>query len=76
METPEIITPNLNLRPFTLDDVDPLFQILEVPGVLRYFPNPDPPERERVQKLIKRQIQHWKIMVTVGGQSIHELTAS
>jgi len=60
LETPEIITPNLNLRPFTLDDVDPLFQILEVPGVLRYFPNPDPPERERIQKLIKRQIQHWQ----------------
>jgi ribosomal-protein-alanine N-acetyltransferase len=59
LDTPKFITSRLNLRPFNLDDVDPLFQILGVPGVLLYFPNPDPPEKDRVQKLIEGQINHW-----------------
>lgn len=60
MDIPEIKTPRLNLRAFNLDDVDPLFEILLVPGVLRYFPTPDPPERDRVQKLIEGQLDHWQ----------------
>ena len=60
LDTPKFITPRLNLRPFNMDDVDPLFQILGVPGVLHYFPNPDPPEKDRVQKLIEGQINHWQ----------------
>ena len=60
MDTPTITTTRLSLRPFTLDDIDSLHQILEIPGILQYFPNPDPPERERVEKLIKRQIKHWQ----------------
>ena len=45
---------------FNLDDTDALNRILCVPGVLEYFPTPDPPERERVEKLIERQIKHWE----------------
>ena len=60
LDIPTIKSPRFNLRPFNLDDVDPLFQILGVPGVLSYFPNPDPPEKVRVRKLIEGQIEHWQ----------------
>jgi ribosomal-protein-alanine N-acetyltransferase len=29
-------------------------------GVLRYFPNPQPPERERVNQFIISQLNHWE----------------
>lgn len=60
MSTPTIATSRLILRPFTSEDTDALHQILSVPGVLIYFPSPDPPERDRVEKLIERQIKHWE----------------
>jgi RimJ/RimL family protein N-acetyltransferase len=60
VNTPPIRTARLSLRSFTLQDTDDLQQILEVPGVLQYFPNPEPPERDRVEKLIERQIKHWQ----------------
>lgn len=60
MDTPTITTSRLSLRPFTLQDTDSLHQILGVPSVLQYFPNPELPERDRVEKLIKRQIKHWQ----------------
>jgi ribosomal-protein-alanine N-acetyltransferase len=28
--------------------------------VLRYFPTPDPPERDRVERLIAHQLKHWE----------------
>jgi ribosomal-protein-alanine N-acetyltransferase len=60
MDTPTITTSRLSLRSFTFEDTDALHQILSVPGVLQYFPSPEPPERERVEKLIDRQIRHWQ----------------
>jgi len=60
MSIPTIETPRLTLRPFTLDDTKALYQILSVLDVLKYFPSSDPPDRERVQKLIQRQIDHWQ----------------
>jgi ribosomal-protein-alanine N-acetyltransferase len=59
MSTLSIETSRLNLRPFSLDDAEPLFQILKTEGILQYFPSSDPPDLERVQKLIQRQIDHW-----------------
>ena len=60
MDIPTIETARLTLRPFNLDDSEPLSQILSVPDVLRYYPSSDPPDLERVQKLVQRQIQHWQ----------------
>lgn len=60
MSTPVIKTPRLKLRPFSLDDAEDLHQILYTPGVLQYYPSSDPPDLDRVQKLVQRQIEHWK----------------
>ena len=54
-----IETKRLRLRPFNLDDSVPLHKILEVEGVLQYFPTSDPPDLERVEKLVQLQIDHW-----------------
>ena len=60
MSTPSIETTRLILRPFSLDDAEPLFQILGTQGILQYFPSSDPPDRERVQRMVQRQIEHWQ----------------
>lgn len=59
MSVPTIETKRLRLRPFNLEDSVPLHKMLEVEGVLQYFPSPDPPHLERVEKLVQRQIDHW-----------------
>lgn len=41
-------------------DAEALHRICQVEGVLRFFPNPNPPPLERVQKFIAGQRQHWK----------------
>ena len=60
MNIPTLTTARLVLRGFTEDDVDPLHRILSDADVLRYFPDPNPPPRERVQKIIAHQLQHWE----------------
>jgi RimJ/RimL family protein N-acetyltransferase len=60
MGIPTIKTERLNLRPFRLQDAEPLRQILSVPGVLEHFPSSDPPDLERVKKLVQKQIDHWR----------------
>jgi len=57
---PTIMTSRLALRAFTSDDVGPLHTILNEDGILRHFPNPEPPDRGRVQKFIAAQLQHWE----------------
>jgi len=59
MSIPRIKTARLTLRPFTIQDAEPLHQILGIPRVLEYFPSSDPPDLERVQKLVQKQIDHW-----------------
>ena len=59
MSTPSIETTRLNLRPFSHEDAKPLLEILVTPGVLQYYPSSDPPDLERVQRLVERQIDHW-----------------
>jgi RimJ/RimL family protein N-acetyltransferase len=58
-EIPTLTTPRLILRPFTAEDIKPLHQILVEEGVLRYFPNPEPPAQERVERLVAGQLKHW-----------------
>lgn len=56
---PTLLTTRLVLRPFTLQDLAALHQVMIEPGVLQYFPNPAPPTIERIQNLIERQLSHW-----------------
>jgi ribosomal-protein-alanine N-acetyltransferase len=58
-EIPTVTAPRLVLRPFTAEDVEPLYHILQEDGVLRYFPNPTSPPRERVERIIAHQLDHW-----------------
>jgi ribosomal-protein-alanine N-acetyltransferase len=60
MGIPTITTPRLTLRPFSEQDAEALHRILGIQGILQYFPNPDPPPLERVQRLIAHQLQHWE----------------
>ena len=60
MNVPTFETDRLRLRPFTLEDSSGLHKILSVEGVLRYYPSSDPPDLERVQRLITRQLDHWE----------------
>ena len=56
MDIPTRTTARLTLRPFTTQDGDALYQILQQEGVLRYFPRPDPPPRDRVDRFIADQL--------------------
>ncbi len=58
-DIPKITTPRLTLRPFTEEDIDPMHQILIGKDVLRYFPNTDPPQRERVERMVLGLLKHW-----------------
>lgn len=60
METPTTETPRLRLRPFTLDDIDPLHQLMDDPEVMRYFPTTDLPSREQIERLVRGQLAHWE----------------
>jgi RimJ/RimL family protein N-acetyltransferase len=60
LKIPIIKTSRLVLRPFTDKDVEPLFRILQEHDILRYFPNPNPPSREQVEKLVSGQLRHWE----------------
>lgn len=60
MAIPTLTTARLTLRPFTLRDGNALHHILQQKQVLRYFPRPDPPPRERVQQFIRDQLRRWR----------------
>jgi ribosomal-protein-alanine N-acetyltransferase len=57
---PTLTTPRLTLRPFAPTDDIRLHQIMNEPGIMRYFPRTDPPDIERVRALIERQFIQWK----------------
>jgi len=54
-----ISTTRLILRPLVFEDAGVLHQIYQVEGVLHYFPSPNPPTLEKVQKFIASQASHW-----------------
>lgn len=64
MDIPTICTDRLTLRPFTGQDITPLFEILQQPDVLRYFPPqprpPKPPPRQAAERMIGEQLQEWQ----------------
>lgn len=53
-------TARLKLRPFTLDDIPPLFEILQAPGIMAFFPNPATPDLPRVERIVNNTIDHWQ----------------
>jgi ribosomal-protein-alanine N-acetyltransferase len=60
METiPSIETSRLILRPWTIEDEDPLFYILQEAEILKYFPLTSF-TLEKTQRYILHQLKHWQ----------------
>ena len=73
--TPTLNTPRLRLRPFTPADATPLHSILNQPNIMQFFPTNTPPDMDRTQAIIERQLAQWADYglgwwaVTRSGQS-------
>jgi ribosomal-protein-alanine N-acetyltransferase len=59
-QIPTIKTIHLTLRPLQPADALTLYRIYQTEGVLRHFPNPNPPALEKVDRFIAQQQQHWQ----------------
>ena len=59
-EYTSIQTARLALRPLRQTDGTVLHHIYQSEGVLRYFPNPAPPDLDKVQRFITAQQAHWE----------------
>ncbi len=59
METPALETPHLVLRPWSLDDAQGLFRILQEPDILKYFPSTEF-TLEKTRGYISHQLSHWQ----------------
>lgn len=59
-QIPIITTARLTLRPMQPADAITLHRIYQTDGVLRYFPNPNPPAIEKVERFILEQQTHWE----------------
>jgi [ribosomal protein S5]-alanine N-acetyltransferase len=60
MNIPSIETTHLLLRGWTPGDAGVLFNILQEEDILRYFPNPAPPSRDKAGDYISRQLANWE----------------
>jgi RimJ/RimL family protein N-acetyltransferase len=60
IKIPTLHTPRLTLRPLVPRDAVTLYGIYQVEGVLQYFPNPNPPPLEKVERFIAGQQAHWE----------------
>lgn len=56
---PTLTTARLTLRPFTREDAPALHRQAAAPGVMQYFPTPEPPDLARMERIIARQIDEW-----------------
>jgi RimJ/RimL family protein N-acetyltransferase len=59
MEIPTLQTRRLVLRPWRPNDGEALFGILREEGILRYFPDPSPPPRDKADRYIAHHAEHW-----------------
>lgn len=57
---PTLNTRRLILRPYRLEDVDALHDILQQADIMQYFPNPAAPNRERVVRIVEHFLAHWQ----------------
>jgi RimJ/RimL family protein N-acetyltransferase len=57
---PSIHTPHLLLRPWKPEDAEIWYNLLREEGILRYFPNPSPPQRERADRYIAHHLDQWE----------------
>jgi ribosomal-protein-alanine N-acetyltransferase len=48
------------MRPLRPEDAGELYRIYQSEGILRYFPNPNPPPLERVERFLSGQQAHWE----------------
>ena len=60
MNIPAIQTSHLLLRPWTSADAAAWSNILHEEGILRYFPNPNPPSPEKAGAYIDHHRDHWE----------------
>jgi RimJ/RimL family protein N-acetyltransferase len=60
MNIPALQTPHLLLRAWTTRDAEVWFNILHEEDILRYFPNPAPPDREKAEPYIAHHLTHWR----------------
>jgi RimJ/RimL family protein N-acetyltransferase/alpha-beta hydrolase superfamily lysophospholipase len=60
MPAPTLVTPRLVMRAFTPLDAERYHRLLGGESVLRYFPDPTPPSRERSRELLQRVVEHWE----------------
>jgi RimJ/RimL family protein N-acetyltransferase len=60
IKIPTLHTPRLILRPLVPADALTLHGIYQTEGVLQYFPNPNPPPLEKVERFISGQQAHWE----------------
>ncbi len=60
MEIPSVVTARLLLRAWTPADGEALFKILQEEDILRYFPNPKPPEKSTAEAYIDRHLAQWE----------------
>lgn len=60
MQSTLLTTGRLVLRPFTLDDRQTLFAITNEPDIFRYFPTQTAWDMEKVERNIRRQMDHWE----------------
>lgn len=58
MDFPTLATSHLVLRPWKLGDAEALFNILQEPDILKYFP-PTVFTMEKTQRYINHQLNHW-----------------
>jgi len=56
---PTLETSHLILRPWSLEDAEALFCILQEPDILKYFP-PTIFTREKTTRYINYQLKHWQ----------------
>ena len=56
---PTLSTARLTLRPLAEADAPALLELLGTGDVLRYFPNPAPPDRARVDRIISHHLGMW-----------------
>jgi RimJ/RimL family protein N-acetyltransferase len=59
MTIPTLETPSLVLRPWKQEDAETLYQILQEPDILKYFP-PTVFTLEKTQRYINHQLDHWR----------------